>query len=170
MRRGLLALLLLSGISAVPAVAVDKDTFKCEDKSSAAVNKWGGSRGKCIVKCQKAFLKGDPRTCSNPPGFDATTLQCIAAIDAKYTASVAKACPTGMPSCGSYMSQTAAAYAAAQIAAQASLVDGVTVPLLMCDATRFKCESRVVTTLSKLSSALGKCFGKCYAALQLKAD
>ena len=171
MRHALSALLLLSGIAAVPAAAVDKATFKCEDKAAAAVNKWGGGRGKCIVKCEQALLKGDSsRVCANPPGFDGATLACIGPVNTKYTATVAKACPTGMPSCAPYNGMTASAYATGNITDQAPQIDAVTVPLLICDPTRFKCESKAVGTLEKLSSTLGKCFSKCNAALQLKGD
>jgi hypothetical protein len=160
--------LLISGIAALPAGAVDKAVFKCESQAAAAVNKWGGSRGKCLVKCDQGLLKGDARDCV-PPGFDAATLACMAAADDKYTATVLKVCPT-LPTCGSYSGETPASYAAGQIAAQSAQIDPITVPVLLCDDALFKCGSKVVASLAKLSGSLGKCFSKCYGALQLKGD
>src|SRR5262249_19924959 len=100
----------------VASALTDKLVFKCEDKASAAFNKWGGARGKCLTKCQaKKVKEGPTSTLSCPPPLDATTVLCTGAVDAKYTAAVAKACPSGtFPTCGSYVGETPATYAAAQ--------------------------------------------------------
>src|SRR5262249_58134119 len=101
----------------VASALTDKLVFKCEDKSAAAFNKWGGARGKCLTKCQAKRVKEGPsstRSCSPP--LDATTLLCTGAVDAKYTAAVAKACPSGtLPTCGSDTGENPATYAAAQL-------------------------------------------------------
>lgn len=168
---------LLGMVTALPALAVDKATFQCEDKSSAAVNAYGGARGKCLIKCentkQKEIIKNGSSTlqCSNPPGVnDQKTIDCLAKADAKYAAAVPKACPSGMPACGSYAGMTAAMYAAGQIATQGSLIDSTTVPLVACDGSLIKGETKAVGILAKLSSAIGKCLGKCYARAQLKGE
>lgn len=159
-------------VANVAHALTDKLVFKCEDKAAAAFNKWGGARGKCLTKCQlKKIKEGASSTLSCSPPLDAATLTCTGAADAKYTAAVASACPAAsFPACGSYTGENAASYAANQLAAQTALIDGSTVPLLMCSDADAKCEAKTVGVLAKLSAAIGKCLGKCYAASQVKGD
>lgn len=157
------------------ASAVTVGTFKCEDKSAAAVAKWGGKRGKCLVKCnQDRVLKGESgRVCSPGVGFpDPETGECIMKVDDKYIAKVVSSCPTGtFPSCGDYAGETPQSFAESNRDAQAPAVDATTVPTFMCDSNpdAMKCEAKVIKTLSKLARAIGKCFSQCEKDSQLKS-
>jgi hypothetical protein len=183
--------LLLSALVASSGLAtIDKTVFKCESKASAAVNKFGAARGKCIVKCAAANSK-DPNSRVCPPtdpnapeaGIDSTTAACIDAANMKYKASVSKACGGTMPACGTYLDsmtmlpRSSSDYADAQIASQGALIDGETLPFLLCDPDpntpvneAIKCESKTVATLAKLSGAVAKCLTKCDTKALVKGD
>ena len=169
---GVVAVALLA--ANIASALTDKNVFKCEDKAVAAVNKWGGARGKCLTKCQLKKVKEGPtstRVCSNPPGLDSETATCTTTADQKYVTAAVAACPTGtFPTCGPYAGENPTTYANGQIIAQSGLVDATTVPLLICNDAAAKCEGKVVGSLAKLSAAVGKCLAKCYKALQVKGD
>lgn len=163
------ALLLVAG----RAGATDANTFKCESKAADAVGKWGAARGTCLVKCDQALVKKGPTSglVCTPPFDTIKTQPCVDKADAKYTAAVVKACPSGtFPTCGGYATFDPTTYADEQITQQSAAIDPITVPWLMCDDTQVKCEGKVVGTLGKLSGAIGKCLGKCYQKSQVKGD
>jgi hypothetical protein len=194
-RYAAMGLLVLARFAPTPALAVDAATFKCEDKAVAAGNKWGVSRGKCLVKCgTKMIGKMDSSLMCTPP-FDMSTQKCADAADAKYKSSVEKVCSSGMPACIAYQScdtntglcktgntadscsmdstcgpATADQQVADQLAAQAPFIDVTVVPQLMCDPTLLKCEAKAIGALEKLAPAIAKCFSKCNSAAQLKGD
>jgi hypothetical protein len=194
-RYAAMGLLVLARFAPTPALALDAATFKCEDKAVAAGNKWGAARGKCLVKCgTKMIGKMDSSLMCTPP-LDASTQKCADAASAKYKSTVEKVCTSGMPTCIAYQScdtmtglcttgntadscsmdstcgaATADQQVANQIKAQASFIDNVVVPQLMCDPTLLKCEGKAVGALEKLAPAIAKCFSKCNSAAQLKSD
>jgi len=155
------------------AGATDANTFKCESKSADAVGKWGAARGTCLVKCDQALVKKGPTSglACTPPFDTLKTQPCVDKANGKYSAAIAKACPSGtFPTCGGYATFNPTTYAQDQITTQSAAIDPVTVPWLMCDDTLVNCEGKVVGALGKLSAAIGKCLGKCYQKLQVKND
>jgi YVTN family beta-propeller protein len=151
--------------------AIDRLTFQCEDKAASAAWKWYDSRSNCLVKCRLAALQGGAsRVCSNPPGVDQVTDDCITKADGKYAKTVAGACKTGLPACGPYVGKNPTLYVNDQISEGAPEIDGGTVPDLMCDATAAACEEKVVGTLTKHRVAVAKCFSACDKASRVTGD
>jgi len=173
-------------VLAARAMAVDKETFRCEDRSTAAIAKFAKLRAKCLVKCQQTKLKegaGSTRVCSGlDVGFpDATTAECLAKTDDKLGKLVGRACPAGtLPACGSYelyAPNDAAGWASEQATTQGALLSNTTVPTFVCTVAAdpdpkatLACEVKTVATLGKLAKSIAQCLSGCYAALQLDGD
>jgi hypothetical protein len=159
------------------AEAVDPATFRCEDKGIDALRKFADARIGCLRRCWRAQIGGaTDRVCvddadpDTPPTLDPTTLRCTAKTETRYVAAAVAVCPpTAYPSCGTYPPDPAD-HAARELRSNAPLIDAFTVPSILCDPTRAKCEFRIVPLVEQLQKDVQACFSACASALHLQGD
>jgi len=177
--------IVLAGLFAHHAHAVDRTVFRCEAKTAAAITRFEAIRSRCLVKCQQAKAAeglGSTRVCSGlETGFpDLETATCLGRADGELEKVVSGVCGSSIPDCGRYAPFTpgdAAGLANDIIATEGTYVANSVAPNLLCQveadpdpAGTLDCEVRVVAERSKLAKSIGKCLAKCYVAKQLKSD
>ncbi len=169
------ALILLAGVETSSAVSLA--TFRCQATHAKVMDVFGRDRGKCLVKCEKARLAGDPtRVCfsdadwQTPSTLDPVTLACIARVDERARRVETRACPPEVyPQCSTY-GPDMLTHLQFEIDTLGPLMDASTVPLFLCDPEYFACGSKTVDAVMKFSRDMTTCFRECAKALRLEGD
>jgi hypothetical protein len=167
---------LLFGVAPVGAVH-DPDLtdgeVKCQLATAKAIEKFVGSKAKCLIKCQGALRKGDTTRDCTPPGFDAVTQTCVTTAEDKAKAGELKKCSgDNCPECYAGGVNNCQDDADARVADTENQVDAF-VPLVWCDdsasgdglnSAEAKCQDAVAKNGAGLVKKMGKCYQKCRAA------